>query len=119
MALINFIDLNRATYITPTKKKDRFDFVSARYKNMRWLLRHTETYEVTASDTANLPGIAFRVYGDVGYWWILGMYNGIIDPVADIRPPLTLGIPSLSSINTFLSEGQMNLESKTNNTVTI
>ena len=119
MALINFIDLNRATYITSTKKKDRFDFVSARYKNMRWLLRHTETYEVTASDTANLPGIAFRVYGDVGYWWILGMYNGIIDPVADIRPPLTLGIPSLSSINTFLSEGRMNLESKTNNTVTI
>jgi hypothetical protein len=55
----------------------------------------------------------------VGYWWILGMYNGIIDPVADIRPPLTLGIPSLSSINTFLSEGRMNLESKTNNTVTI
>ena len=104
MALINYIDLNRATYITPTKKKDRFDFVSARYKNMRWLLRHTETYEVTSSDIANLPGIAFRVYGDVSMWRMILAFNGLQDPIQDMWAGQVLNLPSKAAVIAYLNE---------------
>lgn len=103
MPLTSFQDLSRVTYLTTDQEQKHLDFVTARYKNMKWELRAEKLYRVSDRDRANLPGIAHRIYGDVGYWWIIALYNGIIDPINEIVPPLTLLLPSQASINTFLS----------------
>lgn len=103
MPLTSFQDLSRAEYLTYSRERKTIDFVGARYKNIKWELRPEKSYRVSESDRANLPGIAHRMYGDVGYWWIIALYNGIVDPIGEIAPPLTLMLPSQASINTFLS----------------
>lgn len=111
-----FIDLNRATYLQASVDVSRLNYLSAKYKNIRYLLPAKQNYTVTSADEANAPGLAFSIYGDVGYWWLLCMYNGIIDPIEDIAPGTVLRLPSLNDINNFLTSQD---EKVTANTVTI
>jgi hypothetical protein len=71
--MTTLIDLNRITYMSVggSIKKPVLNYLSAKYKNIRFLLQARTSYLVTSSDAANLPGIAFRVYGDRDYWWVM------------------------------------------------
>lgn len=104
--MATMIDLNRATYLQVggVEGAPVIDYLSANYLNIRFLLKARDTYQVTTADSCNLPGIAHKVYGDKGYWWIIGMYNGIIDPVQDLVPGLVLQLPAISDINAMLSK---------------
>ena len=104
MPLTSFQDLSRSEFLKASPSNPQsLDYVAARYKNLKWELRPEKTYRVSEQDRSNLPGIAFRMYGDVDYWWVIALFNGIIDPISDIAPPLVLLLPSQASINTFLS----------------
>lgn len=103
----SLIDLNRARYMTVggTTKNPRLNYLSAKYLNMRRLLPAMDTYIVTSADVANLPGIAYNVYRDKDYWWVIGLYNGIIFPDTDLVPGMVLQLPSLTDINALLASG--------------
>lgn len=108
--MTSLVDLRRSTYMTVggPVKKPALDYLSARYKNLRFLVEPTNIYVVTSADEANLFGIAFSVYGDRDYWWVLGVYNGILDPIGGVYPGLTLQIPNLSKVNALLSSTTIN-----------
>ena len=101
----SLVDLKRVTYmeIGGSQKNPRLNYLSAKYKNIRHLLPAANTYVVTSSDVSNLPGISFNVYRDKDYWWVIGLYNGIIFPETDLVPGLVLQLPSLSDINALLA----------------
>jgi hypothetical protein len=101
----SLVDLKRATYlpIAGSTYAPRLNYLAAKYKNIKHLLPAVNTYVVTASDVANLPGIAFNVYRDRDYWWVIGFYNGIIFPETDLVPGMVLQLPSLSDINALLA----------------
>lgn len=112
----SFIDLNRATYLKASVDSNRLNYLSAKYKNIKFRLVPKQQYVVTHIDTANAPGLAHSIYGDKGYWWILCMFNGILNPIEEIAPGTTLRLPSLVDINNFLTNQGTTL---TNSTVTI
>jgi hypothetical protein len=111
----SLVDLKRINYMTlgGSTKNPRIDYLSAKYKNIRHLLPAVNTYVVTASDVANLPGIALNVYRDKDYWWVIGLYNGIIFPETDLVPGLVLQLPSLSDINSLLASEEQQLTNVT------
>lgn len=98
-----FVDLNRASYLKSSVSVDRLNFLSAQYKNIRFLLPASRRYVVDMSDTANAPGIAYRLYGDKGYWWVICQYAGILNPITAFQPGTILYLPTLADINTFLT----------------
>jgi hypothetical protein len=109
------VDLKRITYmdVGGSVKNPRLNYLSAKYKNIRHLLPAVNTYVVTSSDVANLPGIAFNVYRDKDYWWVIGLYNGIIFPEKDLVPGMVLQLPSLSDINALLASEEQSLTNVT------
>jgi hypothetical protein len=109
------VDLKRITYLEVggSSKNPRFNYLSAKYKNIRHLLPAVNTYVVTSADVANLPGIAHNVYRDKDYWWVIGLYNGIIFPETDLVPGMVLQLPSLSDINALLASEEQGLTNVT------
>lgn len=101
--MTSFVNLARASYIKPSVSPDRLNFLSAKYKNIKFHLQPTNLYVVKISDQSNAPGIAFSVYGDRDYWWVICMYNGILDPISEFKPGTTLKLPSLTDINAYLT----------------
>lgn len=73
------------------------------YKNLRFALTLEKVIVLTEMDTANLPGISYRLYGDVSYWRILFHYNGMRCPISDVRPGVKLMVPSKASITAYMS----------------
>lgn len=111
----SLVDLKRATYlpVTGTTKNPRLNYLAAKYKNIKHLLPAANTYVVTAADVANLPGIAYNVYRDKDYWWVIGLYNGIIFPETDLVPGMVLQLPALSDINALLASEEATLTNVT------
>lgn len=103
--MASLLDLNRASFLTVggSVKKPALDFLSPKYLNIRYLLPPTKSYTVDSSDQANAPGISRAFYGSVDYWWVVCMYNGILDPITEFVPGSVLQLPDLSDINAFLS----------------
>jgi hypothetical protein len=99
------LDLNRKSYMNVggTSKKPNLNYLSAKYKNIRFLLNAEFSYTVDISDVANSPGIAFNVYGDRDYWWVVCLYNGVTDPINGFVPGMVLQLPTLADINALLS----------------
>ena len=71
--MTTLVDLKRKVYmrIGGTTRRPIPSYLSAKYKNIRQELTAETTYIVTQSDVANSPGIAFNVYGDRFYWWVI------------------------------------------------
>jgi hypothetical protein len=111
-----FINLNRATYLKAGLDPSRLNYLSAKYKNIKYRLIPKQQYVVTHVDTANAPGLAHSIYGDKSYWWILCMFNGILNPISEIAPGTVLRLPSLVDINNYLTSQDTTI---VNTTVTI
>lgn len=73
------------------------------YKNIRFALRTAAVHVVTAADTANLVGIAFRTYGDVSFWRLILAYNGIHNAVQDIQPGVVLKLPNKADAIAYMN----------------
>lgn len=104
------VNLNRSFYMSTTTvvqtggSKQVLDYLSPKYKNIRYKLPINQTITIGAHDQANAPGIAHRIYGDKSYWWVVCMFNGIINPVTELEPGTVIMLPSLNDINALLSE---------------
>lgn len=99
------LNLTRRAYLKTGQQMNRrsLDYLSAKYINIKQILTPEQSYVVTQSDEANAPGLAFRFYGDRGYWWVLCLYNGILDPITGFEPGTVIQIPNLADINALLS----------------
>lgn len=83
-----------------------YSIFRSNYKNIRFALAPNGTYVINESDMANLPGIAFRYYGDVSMWRVLLAYNGLQDQIQEVYPGLILNIPSKTDVVKYLSAQQ-------------
>lgn len=45
--------------------------------------------------------LAYTFYGDVGLWWIICQYNGILDPQTELVAGKQLLIPIQSKVDTY------------------
>lgn len=49
--------------------------------------------------------LGYVFYGDIGLWWIICAYNGVIDPMEEIIEGKALLIPTLDRIKTQIFSG--------------
>jgi len=58
-------------------------------------------YRVDDSDIPDPALISYRVYGDVGFWWVVLLVNGIENPLIELEPGMILEIPNKLDIYDF------------------
>jgi hypothetical protein len=58
-------------------------------------------YRVDDSDIPDPALISYKVYGDVGFWWIILLANGIENPLIELEPGMILKIPNKLDIYDF------------------
>lgn len=97
------LNINRTAYLAVGTVPQTLDYLSAKYLNIKFVVPAKNTLVVDQSDVANAPGIAFRFYGSADYWWVILLFNGILDPIEELTAGLVLQLPSLADINAFLS----------------
>ena len=64
-------------------------------------------YEVSEAFENRAPSISNEVYGDEKYWWIICIFNGILDPTKDITVGLRLLIPDKAELDAYLSRSAL------------
>ncbi len=95
-------DYRRANYVPLTRDRVNLDLHRAKYNDIRFVLPAVRTFVVTDAFAANLPGLAHELWGEVGLWWVIGMYNGLIDPIADLQAGLVLRVPDVAKVKALL-----------------
>lgn len=58
-----------------------------------------DTYVTITQDIVNRPDlISFKAYNTVDLWWVIYEYNGIIDPLFDLKTGQILKIPTFQRV---------------------
>lgn len=63
--------------------------------------RPATQHVVTPNEDGRLDLISFHSYGTVDLWWIIGLVNGLVDPIRDPHTGRVLVIPSLFDIEEY------------------
>lgn len=94
---------------TPADNTDELrDVFKSGYKNVRFSVQPNTQFVLTATTMANLPGLAYQLYGDTSLWRTLLAYNGYDDALSDMCVGLKLSIPTKADIMAFASAQQNN-----------
>lgn len=104
MATATLLSLNRATFMTSDPNNpNSLDYLSAKYKNIGQILPASQTLIITQKYVANPFGIAFDVYGNRDYWWLVCLFAGVLNPITDFINGMVIQLPSLSDLNALLN----------------
>lgn len=83
------------------------DWLNSSYINRIPNLELQAQYVLQAQDVPFPELISFKNYGTTDFWWVLLMYNGVIDPIAEMQAGIVWGIPSYASIQNMLSSSSV------------
>ncbi len=97
------LNLKRNAYLDPSSVPQTLDYLSARYLNIKFIVPARNSFVVTQAYEANAPGIAFDFYGSADYWWVILLFNGVVEPLEELVAGRVLQLPALADINAFLS----------------
>jgi len=106
-------DYNLKNYTVPDNTGTQWDMFTSAFKNLRFNVPINQQIQIGASDMANLPGIAYRFYGDTSLWRCILAFNGLSDALSQIAPGVILNLPTKAAVLQYLSQ------QKTNTPVTI
>ena len=85
-------------------------------KDLSFVVPCVRTLIVNATYESNLPLIASHTLGNPDLWWCLLMYNGLVDPILDIKLGTVLRIPDKTSLMTILN---LNVDDTTTYSITL
>ena len=76
------------------------DFVNSEIVERVRKLQLSGEYVVTA-EAGRLDLISFRIYGTVSLWWIIALYNRIVD-FSEVSSGVRIKYPSIADINNLI-----------------
>lgn len=97
------MSFQRSQYIKITD--DNLDVFSYRY-SLRNLQQEITGYSVITLSAEYISApelISDDLYRNQKMWWIICLYNGIINPITDLIPGTNLKIPDLDQVKEYLS----------------
>ena len=103
-------DFNWSSYTPLDSTGANYDLFKSAYKNIRFAMQPQTQYQLTSTDLANLPGLAYKFFGDVSLWRVLMAYNGISDPISQIAVGIVLNIPARADVIAYLSKQAANAQ---------
>ncbi len=78
------------------------DVLGASYARLVRNLVFQRYRRVMSDEEFDLPKISYREYQSVDQWWIIGAYNGVINPFDDVKVGTLLRIPTITSIDAYI-----------------
>lgn len=109
MAVDGYVgDYNYTRYTPVDNTGTTYSASKSAYKNIRFALPLSRQILVDSKYMANLPGLAYDLYGDTSLWRMILAYNGLQDAVNDICVGMTLNVPLKSDVIAYLSQQQNN-----------
>jgi hypothetical protein len=97
---INFIPVK--SRIFRDKTSFHLDLLGTKYSNLNDKIRNYSQFKVTQSEEGRADIISKRFYETEELWWVVCYYNGIVNPILDLVPGLTLKIPNYQELIVFL-----------------
>lgn len=94
---------NIANFQGLTPDLRHFNVFDAAYNGMKFAVRTSQRIVLDSSMAFNLPGLAYKYLGTESLWWALLMYNGLSDPLNDVKAGTTLNIPDRISLIAYLN----------------
>lgn len=85
------------------------DTLASSYTNVRFGVSVTNLFTINAKYAANLPGLAYDVYGSTEYWRAILAFNGLQDPISDIQVGTVIGLPDDAELQAFLAATNQNI----------
>lgn len=79
------------------------DHLNAGYHSIRDDITDFIWFTITDVEQGMADFLAYKFYEDETLWWVICLFNGIIDPLADLYTGRRIRIPSQSSIELYLS----------------
>lgn len=83
------------------------DPLGASYLDLQESVKEYKTYVVTSTDEGLPDKAAYQFYGTSELWWVICVYNGIIEPLEEYRVGLVVKIPTID-ITSFLRTNSSN-----------
>jgi hypothetical protein len=97
--MANFKPLNRYTNGIVTFTRNNQKFLVLR-KSLDLEPDNSDVLVTITQDLARRPDlISFKAYGSPDYWWVIYEYNGIRDPVFDLKTGQIIKIPTMDRVN--------------------
>ena len=94
--------MNRTNFynITQNDSINEYDYL---YHNLsRFQTKYTVSYyRVEERDLMRPDLISYKIYGTIGYWWLIMMLNGIQNPLKDMAVGDLLTLPNALDIYDF------------------
>jgi hypothetical protein len=101
-------DFNWSSYTPIDSTGDNYDIFASAYRNIRFAIQPQTQYQLTKTDLANLPGLAYKFFGDVSLWRMILAYNGISDPMSEVAVGLVINIPARADVIAYLTQQSAN-----------
>ena len=87
------------------------DHLGAKYNSMFDIDMKFEEFMISESNAGRLDIISWMSYETVDYWWVIGYFNGIVNPLYELTPGRIIRIPDRSAVDFALQQG---LQKETN-----
>jgi hypothetical protein len=101
-------DLDIKNYAVPDNTGTQWDYFSSAFKNIRFNVPINQQIQLTAADAANLPGLAFRYFGDTSWWRVILAFNGWSDPLSQVAAGVVMNLPTKAAVLQYLSSQTQN-----------
>jgi len=80
------------------------DFLAATYTTLRESISSAALHKVRETEVGQPDQISYIYYGQEQLWWIITLYNGLVDPISELTVGRVLHIPDLSEVNRLLTK---------------
>lgn len=102
--MANFKPLNRYTNGILTFTRNNQKFLVLR-KALQLPQDNTDVLVTITQDLVRRPDlISYKAYGNSDFWWVIFEYNGIRDPVFDLRMGQIIRIPTIDRVNAAIAK---------------
>lgn len=97
-----FSRLNLQEVVYPEDGGEPYNsFISPMLNRFVRNLYDKKTIIVDSATESDLQLISFREYGTVSLWWVIGMYNGVVNPFTDLEIGTPIRLPTNPSIEDY------------------
>jgi hypothetical protein len=101
-------DLDLKNYAVPDITGTQWNYFSSAFKNIRFNVPVNQQIQLTAADAANLPGLAYRYFGDTSWWRVIMAFNGWSDALSQVAPGVIMNLPTKAAVIQYLSSQKQN-----------
>jgi len=82
--------------------KPQLDFYMAKYANLSFQPFRYDIWQLSEDEAYCPDATSWKAYQDEHWWWVICLYNNIVDIYTEYSAGLSLKIPALSDVQAYL-----------------